>query len=121
MADNCLFLPQLAVDTWLADGKARLVDDELRLEPQGFGLRLRSALHFKAEVAEGQDPHDLVGRVKTLDAVAAMDGEHFADSVVLGDNAYEVEEGFLAEPMAEFAPTDDGNHPDPLTRLLMEL
>lgn len=120
MSANLIFLPQEAVDTWLAEGKARLMGDELRLQDSGCALQLTSALRFRAEVADGSDPHDLVGRVKTFDRVSEMGGEHCADSVILGDNAYDVVEGFIAEPMAENAPTEDGSHPDPLTRLIME-
>ena len=44
-------------------------------------------------MAEESDPHDLVGRIKSLEQVTAMEGEHCADSVIIGDNAYEVVEG----------------------------
>lgn len=99
MASNRLFLPQEAVDIWLADGKIAIEDDLLTLRrgDAQLQLRLSSALRFTEEVAEGSDPHGLVGKVKTLDAVGALEGEHYADSVVLGDNAYQVVEGFLAE------------------------
>jgi hypothetical protein len=121
MAENRLFLPQAAVDAWMADGRARLMGEELKLEPQGYTLHLTSALLFKAEVTGSPDAYDLVGKAKSLEAVSALSGEHCADSVILGDNAYEVEEGFLAEPLAKFTPPDDGSQPDPLTRLFMEL
>jgi len=99
MAANRLFLPQEAVDVWLAAGTITIEDDLLTIErPDArVELRLQSALRFLEEVAEGSDPHGLVGKVKSLQAVGAMDGEHYADSVVLGDNAYQVVEGFLAE------------------------
>lgn len=121
MATNRLFLPQSAVDTWLASGSVRLMGDELRVEPHGQVLSLSSALHFKSEVAGGPDENRLVGKVKSLEAVNALAGEHCADSVVLGDNAYEVEEGFLAQPMTPTLAEDGDAHPDPITRLFMEL
>jgi len=121
MAANRLFLPQNVVDTWLAEGRVRLMGDELKLEPQGHVLHLTSALHFKSEVAGGPDEHELVGKVKAMDAVAALSGEHCADSVVLGDNAYEVEEGFLAEPTSGVTADDNDQQPDAITRLFMEM
>lgn len=100
MAAPQLFLPQEAVDTWLADGAIQIDGNDLRMPSAALILRLQSALLFTEEVAEGNDGHDLVGKVKTLEAVTAMDGEHFADSVVLGDHAYQVVEGFLGEVLA---------------------
>ena len=34
-----------------------------------------------------------------MEQVQALSGEHYADSVILGDNAYQVIEGFLGELM----------------------
>lgn len=100
MAATQLFVPQEAVDTWLAEGTIQIDGNDLRIPSAEIVLRLQSALLFTEEVAEGNDGHNLVGKVKTLDAVTAMDGEHFADSVVLGDHAYQVVEGFLGEVLA---------------------
>ena len=121
MPTNRLFLPQTAVDEWLEAGKVRLVDNQLTLQAQGVVLRLDAALHFQEEVTDGDDPNGLVGKVKTLEAVQAMNGEHYADSVVLGENAYMVAEGFLAEPQDYPEIPYDGQAPDPITRLIMEL
>lgn len=97
MAPHKLFLPQEAVDAWLADGGIAIDGDDLCVPGEAFTLRLQSALFFTEEVAEGRDAHDLVGKVKTLEAVAEMEGEHCADSVLLGDNAYQVVEGFVGQ------------------------
>lgn len=94
---NRVFFPQEALDTWLEQGRIALVGDELTIQPEGRRFRLTSAVRFMAEVAENRDPHDLVGKVKTLDQVLALAGEVCAGSVIIGDNAYEVVEGFLGE------------------------
>ncbi len=75
--------------------------------PEGQKLRLSTAFRFMAEVAEESDPHDLVGRIKSLEQVTAMEGEHCSDSVIIGDNAYEVVEGFLGEPIADDVASGD--------------
>ena len=121
MPPNRLFLPHQAVDFWLDTGKARLVGNLLTLLPTGHTLQLAPALRFKAEVTDGADPYDLVGKVKSIAAVGELEGEHYADSVIMGDNAYEVEEGFLAEIGPESNLVDDGHTPDPLARIIMEL
>ncbi len=117
MAENRVFFPQAALNAWLDDGRARLVGDRLVL-PGGHVLELEGALRFLAEVAEGADPHDLVGKVKTSAQVAALAGEHQADSVLLGDNAYQVVEGFLAR-VETWGAAPPGAI-DPVTRFFME-
>ena len=132
MAANRVFFPQQALDTWLESGRAALVGDELTFLPEGRRFRLTSAVRFTAEVAEGRDPHDLVGKVKDLEQLAALRGEHCAESVIIGDNAYDVVEGFFGELLpplkasagrrsasGDRAPQVDPS--DPLHRLLSQL
>ena len=69
----------------------------MTLKPDGQRYRLASAIRIMAEVAEGTDPHDLVGKVKTLEQIASLGGDHQSDSLVLGDNAYQVIEGFVGD------------------------
>jgi hypothetical protein len=99
MSSNRVFFPQQALDQWLEQGRVSLVDDELTITPAGRRFRLSSALHFTAEVGGVPDELGLVGKVKSLEQLKALNGEHYADSVVLGDNAYQVVEGFLGEPV----------------------
>jgi hypothetical protein len=97
MGKNRVFFPQQALDAWLEQGRIALVDDEMTLKPDGQRYRLTSAIRVMAEVADGTDPHDLVGKVKTIERIAELGGDHQADSLVLGDNAYQVIEGFLGD------------------------
>lgn len=99
MSQNRVFFPQEALAAWLEQGRVLLVGDELTTSPEGRRLRVESALRFLAEVAAGADPHGLVGKVKTIEQVKALSGEHCADSVIIGDSAYQVVEGFLGEVM----------------------
>jgi hypothetical protein len=89
-----LFVPQEALEAWLAAGRVHMVGETLFID--GYAFSLESALRFVNEVAGGGDELQLLGRVKTLEQLAALGGEHCAASVVLGDNAYEVIEGFVA-------------------------
>lgn len=99
MTANRVFFPQQSLDTWLEQGRVALVGDELTITPEGRRFLLTSAVRFTAEVAEGRDPHDLVGKVKDLEQVRALSGEHSSNSVIIGDNAYDVIDGFLGEPL----------------------
>lgn len=103
MGINRVFFPQQALDHWLEQGRVSLVDDELTITPAGRRFRLVGALRFMAEVGGGGDSRGLVGKVKSREQIEAMSGELCADSVILGDDAYEVIEGFLGEPIAALA------------------
>jgi hypothetical protein len=104
MSSNRVFFPQQALDRWLEQGRVSLVDDELTITEAGRRFRLTGALHFTAEVGGVEDGLGLVGKVKSLEQLRELNGEHYADSVVLGDNAYQVIEGFLGEPIPAPAP-----------------
>jgi hypothetical protein len=131
MSANRVFFPQQALDRWLDEGHVALAGDELFIPAVGRHFRLRAAVRFVADVAETGDPHALCGKVKTLDDVTAMKGEHCADSVVLGDSAYQVVEGFLGEVLASVSAPGDaraaarpsGAQPelDPLSLLVARL
>jgi hypothetical protein len=98
MAKNRVFFPQQALDEWLEQGRIALVDDEMTLKPDGQRYRLSSAIRILSELTETADPYDLVGKVKTVEQITGLGGEHQADSLILGDNAYQVVEGFIGDP-----------------------
>jgi len=98
---NRVFLPQDALDTWLADDRATIEGEIITLKAEGARFSVKSALRFMTEVAGGGDQAGLVGKVKDLDQITTLGAEHVRDSVILGDDAYEVVEGFVCEPLAE--------------------
>jgi hypothetical protein len=95
MSPNRVFFPQEALDAWIEAGRIALASDELTASPEGRRLQLESAARFMSEVTTGDDPNGLVGKVKTIEQIAAMGGEHVPGSVIVGDHAYEVVDGFL--------------------------
>ena len=97
MATNRAFFSQDLVGRWLAMGRITLEGDVLTCVPAGPAFHLSTALLFVNEVASGHDAQGLCGKVKTLAAVEELSGEHAPGSVVLGDHAYEVVDGFLGE------------------------
>lgn len=119
MADNRVFLPQLAVDTWLQEGRIELDGEVMTLHPAGQQFRLETAVRFVSELTGEPDPNDLLGRVKTLDQITGLSGEHCADSVIIGDNAYEVVEGFIGKPVLDGPARGPEGDFDPITNLLM--
>ncbi|MEM9193322.1 MAG: hypothetical protein AAGF12_29375 [Myxococcota bacterium] len=101
MGVNRVFLPQEALDTWLTEGRVDVEGETMTLKPEGQRFLLKSALHFVDEVGGGEDEAALIGRVKDLNQVTELGGEHYADSVLLGECAYQVIEGFVGEPIVE--------------------
>jgi hypothetical protein len=103
MPTSRVFVPQEALEAWLSSGRVHMVGETLFLDGQAFALE--SAVRFVSEVAGGGDEPNLLGRVKSLPQLESLGGEHVSGSVVLGDNAYEVVDGFLASVEAGNAPS----------------
>lgn len=99
MTDHRMFVSQATLDEWLGSGRVAVDGEVMSLASVGR-FQLETAFHFLSEIAEGGDSEELVGKVKTQEQLASLGGEHCAGSVILGDNAYEVVEGFLGVPVA---------------------
>src|SRR5690606_31491535 len=98
MGVNRVFLPQEALDQWMSEGRVEVDGELMTMHPEGRRFQLRTAVRFLSEITESGDPDQLVGKVKDLEQLASLGGEHCADSVLLGDSAYQVIEGFVGEP-----------------------
>jgi hypothetical protein len=95
-------MAQDSVDVWLAEERVSLDGDVLKLLPEpGPAFLLTTAVYFQAEVTTGEDPLGLCGKVQALAKITELGGEHVPGSVVIGDNAYEVRDGFLGEFLPE--------------------
>ena len=98
VADHRLFVSQETLDIWMTDGRVDVEGEVMTLLPDRQRFQLKTALHFLEEVAGGGDDAELIGKVKDVEVLLEMGGEHVADSVILNDSAYQVTEGFLGEP-----------------------
>jgi hypothetical protein len=99
MPQTRVFVPQEAVEGWLTEGRADLTQDTFILD--GHAFLVSGAVRFLAEVSGAADSAQLVGRVKSREQLEALSAEHSGESVVLGDNAYEVREGYLLSAQSE--------------------
>jgi hypothetical protein len=102
---NRVFFPQAALDQWLADDKVELKGEELTLKGKGEPRRYRiiEAVRVMREVTGAADPHELLGRVKTRAFLGELGAEVLEGSMIMGDNAYDVVQGFVGAPMGSFA------------------
>lgn len=90
------FLPQATLDGWVDQGKVDVIADHLIDQTSKDEFPMREALHF-VKLESGTDAEKLLRKVKSIEAVRAMGAEHYMTSVILGDDVYQVEVGWLAE------------------------
>jgi hypothetical protein len=102
MGKNRVFFPQEALDRWLREGQVELSGAELTIRARRRRYRLVEAVRVLAEVSNQPDPHELVGRVKTVAFLTELGAELLGGSMVIGDNAYETVPGWLGSPIGSF-------------------
>ncbi len=85
-----------------ADGELSLAGATFTLDGDDRTYDMVPAVRFIAAVS-GDDAEGYIGQVLPVSEVVDAGGEHYQDSVLLGDVAYQVEEGFLGTPPAPLA------------------
>lgn len=103
-----LFVTQSMLDSWAGQGRIDFVGNVMTLlagAGKGRSYALEPAVRFMSVVGAEEDPNGLLHRVKTLAHLRGIGAEPVDDSCILGDVAYEVEPGFLAEAAAVQAAT----------------
>ena len=96
---NRIFFPQEALDVWVADDKAELNEEELLLRSEQRRYRTVEAVRVLREVTEGADPNEIVGKVKSKAFLAELGAEILEGSMIIGDNAYDIVQGFVGAPV----------------------
>jgi hypothetical protein len=94
-----LFISVERLDTWTIEGRASLEGDRMTLTELNRSFAMKPAVHFLRSAGSDGDPYDLVGRVKSKDALDDMGADVFEKSVIYNDTAYDVIEGFIGEPL----------------------
>ena len=104
-----LFLPQARLEEWALDDKADVKDGVLAVTGEPGVYPVTPAVHI-VQLVTGADTNGLVSKVKTEEQLKALGAEQMADSVLLGETAYEVVPGYVAEVSAPAsdAATEDG-------------
>ena len=115
MGSNRLFVPQSMLDLWLSEERVEVDGDVMITRPERQRFALTTAVLIKEEVSGADDAHGLVGKVQDLEQLASLGAEHYADSVVCGENAYQCVEGFAGTPLPD-APIVTGSSLDAAAR-----
>jgi hypothetical protein len=98
-----LFVSQAMLDSWAEQGKIDFVGNVMTLlagEGKGRSYALDPAVRFLKVLGAEKDPNGLVHKVKSASQLRELGAEPAGDSCILGDVAYEVQPGFLAEDAA---------------------
>jgi hypothetical protein len=98
-----LFVSQAMLDSWAEQGKIDFVGNVMTVlagDGQGRSYALEPAVRFMKVVGEEKDPNGLLHKVKSVTQLRELGAEPAEDSCILGDVAYEVQPGFLAEASA---------------------
>ena len=106
-----LFLPQTTLEAWVLEDKADFKDGRLTVAEGGASYPLTPAVHF-ARVVSGSDAQKLASRVKTQEQVERLGAEQLSDSVILGETAYDVVNGYVAEVTGAGAPPAGRRDPE---------
>lgn len=99
MGVNRVFWPQTLLDQWIVDEKIVLENDTLVIREKNQAYKVFQAVFFETDVGDGSDTLGLIGRVKEVVALDEMGAEHYMDSVLIGDAAYQVVPGFIGTPV----------------------
>ncbi len=100
-----LFVSQELLDGWAEQGKIELSGSQLTILAENRSFELHPGAHFLS-LAAGADGHRLVGKVKTESQIRELGAELYMNSVLLGEDAYDVQPGFVAEVADPPAPAD---------------
>ena len=101
MGANRVFFPQQALDAWLEQGRIALVGDELTITPEGRRYSAHDARCGSwPRWRKTTTPATWWARSRPSSRCRSSRVSTTPGSVIIGDNAYEVVDGFLGEPAA---------------------
>lgn len=100
---NRVFFPQASLDQWGIEGKIELSPTELVVLAEGRRYAITEVVRIVVEVTGANDPHGFLGKVKDKAELEAMGAEILENSMILGDNAYDVVPGWAGVPVSSFS------------------
>jgi hypothetical protein len=101
-----LFLPQTQLEEWALGDKADLKDGKLVVTAEGGASYPAVPGVYFVQLVSGEDVHKLVSKVKTEAQLESLGAEQMADSVIVGETAYQVVPGYVTEVAVAPRPAD---------------
>lgn len=99
---NRVFFPQACLDQWGVEGKIELTSTELLITGEGRRYAMTEVVRVVREVTGSPDIHRIVGKVRPKAELEKIGAEILENSMVIGDNAYDVVEGWAGTPTTSF-------------------
>lgn len=99
---NRVFFPQACLDQWGVEGKIELTSTELLIIAEGQRYAITEVVRVVREVTGSPDIHEIVGKVRPKGELEKIGAEILENSMVIGDNAYDVVQGWAGTPTAPF-------------------
>jgi hypothetical protein len=93
-----LFITQERIDAWTAENKIAVAGDVLTLAGRAF--RISPAFRFLRVSGGDGDPNQLVDTVQSEKDLEKLGADSYMSSCIVGETAYDVQAGFLGEPVA---------------------
>lgn len=100
---NRIFFPQAALDHWVVEGQVELAGNQLTIVGEDRRYRIAEAVHVLKEVSGMADTNEVVGKVKSRVYFEELGAEILEESMIIGENAYEVKTGWLGAPTVSLA------------------
>ena len=100
--ENRVFFPQACLDQWGVEGKIELTPTELLLLAEGRRYDITEVVRVVIEVTGSPDPHGIVGKVKSKAELENIGAEILENSMIIGDNAYDVVPGWAGSGATPF-------------------
>ena len=95
---NRIFFPQAALDQWVTEGSVELAGNQLTILREDRRYRIAEAVRVLREVTGTPDQNDVIGKVKSRVFFEELGAEILEDSMIIGENAYQVKTGWLGAP-----------------------
>jgi hypothetical protein len=92
-----LFIAQQTLATWMDQEKISFDGHLMTIRADGRKFKLVEAVRFIKVDGGESDMNNLLGKVKTNEQLECLGAERYRDSVIFGDLAYQVQEGFIGE------------------------
>jgi len=90
-----IFITTDKLNEWLENYKGKVEGKVLSFEWLDYPVNLEEAFLFSNLVAGDDSEKSMIGKVKTLSDIEKSGIEVFQNSAIIGENAYEVKEGFI--------------------------
>ncbi len=94
-----LFISVAKLESLTVTNKVAIDGDRMDLTELGRTFHITPAVRFLKVAGGDADAHGLVGLVKSEAELTQMGADHMASSVIYVDTAYEVQPGFVGDPL----------------------